>query len=104
MQKKITKQLAAALVAALGLGAHGQAVLACDFDGGDAGSASDSEKRREGLKLAKKEKKSGEGAAESEGADKGKDKKANKGKEGSCKGKEGSCKGKGGSCSSNSGY
>jgi hypothetical protein len=81
MQKLSKVQIAAALVAALGVAAHGKAMAS------PTGGNSD---------LGVKEKQSPAGIAKTvKLADKNV---SSEGKEGSCKGKEGSCKGKEGSC------
>lgn len=87
-------QLAAALVAAFGLAAHG-AAYAADSDNNGLNIKEKPAK----VKLAKEDKgttteKGAEGACKGkDGACKGKEN-ACKGKEGACKGKEGACKGK----------
>ena len=86
MQNLVKAQLAAALVAALGISLHGAPSMAAD----DAGASAAPEKKA--TKTTKTTKKSTKTKTSKEASCKG--------KEGSCKGKEGSCKGKEGSCKS----
>ena len=90
MQNLTKAQLAAAVVAALGLSLHGAPSIAADADAAKGASEAKTEKADKGeMKATKHEHKHKAGK---EGSCKG--------KEGSCKGKEGSCKGKEGSCKS----
>ncbi|HEY9871274.1 MAG TPA: hypothetical protein V6D08_19090 [Candidatus Obscuribacterales bacterium] len=103
MQKLSKVQIAAALVAALGVAAHGKALASQTGGNSDLGVK---EKQSPAgiaktVKLADKNVSTEKGTETSckgaEGSCKGKEGSC-KGKEGSCKGKEGSCKGKEGSC------
>ena len=92
MQDKKKAQLAAALVATLGLALHAPAQAA------NADNAEKNAKNQIAQKLHGDSNKGVEaGCKGKEGSCKGKEGSC-KGKEGSCKGKEGSCKGKEGSC------
>lgn len=87
MEKIAKVQLAAALVAALGIGLHAPA-LADDTTGEESKT-----EKTEKVKIEKKGNKLGLKVAKKEKKEKGKEESC-KGKEGSCKGKDGSCKGK----------